>query len=144
MADIEEHIRRAIEEGKFKDLPGKGKPLQLDENPHEDPDWRLANHMLKTSGYSLPWIALRSEIDQEIAAARSELHRAWEWRQASLAGGKPAHEIEPEWRRARLAFTERLERINKRIGDYNLQAPAAQLQLLKLQPDQEIQQITQA
>ena len=42
---IEEIIRRAIQEGKFDDLPGKGEPLQLDDNPHEDPEWRAAHHI---------------------------------------------------------------------------------------------------
>jgi hypothetical protein len=34
MPNIEELTQRAIQEGKFSDLPGKGKPLRLDENPH--------------------------------------------------------------------------------------------------------------
>jgi len=37
---IDEIIRRAIEEGQFDDLPGKGKPLRLDEDPNSDPAWR--------------------------------------------------------------------------------------------------------
>ena len=41
--NIEEQIRRAIQEGKFDDLPGKGKPLKLDENPFEESEWRMAN-----------------------------------------------------------------------------------------------------
>ena len=53
---IEEIIRQAMQEGKFDDLPGKGKPLNLDQNPHQDPDWRVAHHLLKSAGFSLPWI----------------------------------------------------------------------------------------
>ena len=71
MPNAEEQIRRAIEEGKFDNLPGKGKPLHLDQNPFEDPDWRLANHVLKTSGFSLPWIEKRNEIEALIQTARS-------------------------------------------------------------------------
>jgi len=58
--NAEEQIRRAIEEGKFDNLPGKGKPLNLEQNPFEDPEWRLANHVLITSGFSLPWIEKRA------------------------------------------------------------------------------------
>ena len=47
----DEAIRKAMEEGKFDNLPGKGKPLKLDEDPFEDPEWRLANKMLKEGGY---------------------------------------------------------------------------------------------
>ncbi len=47
MPNIEDLIQRAIQEGKFSDLPGKGKPLRLDDNPHADPDWQLAYHLLE-------------------------------------------------------------------------------------------------
>ena len=56
MPNIDEHIRKAQQEGKFDDLPGKGKPLKLEDDPHADPAWQLAFRMLKEAGYSLPWI----------------------------------------------------------------------------------------
>ncbi len=31
---VEEKIRAAMEAGAFNNLPGKGKPLNLEENPH--------------------------------------------------------------------------------------------------------------
>ena len=65
MPNIEELIQRAIQEGKFSDLPGKGKPLRLDENPHADPDWQLAYHLLKENSFSLPWLELRQELEIE-------------------------------------------------------------------------------
>ncbi len=70
MSNIEDHIRRAIEEGKFDDLPGKGKPLKLEDDPFVDPEWRLAHHMLRCSGFSLPWIERR----QEEAWVRQRIH----------------------------------------------------------------------
>ena len=42
---IEEQLRKAREEGKFDNLRGHGQPLDLSENPFEDPTWRLANDM---------------------------------------------------------------------------------------------------
>jgi DnaJ homolog subfamily C member 28 len=78
MPDIDDAIEKAMREGKFDDLPGKGKPLSLDENPHEDPDWRLAHHVLKNGGFSLPWIETRKEIEDETGRARQALRRAWE------------------------------------------------------------------
>ena len=64
MPNIEEHIRQAMQAGKFDDLPGKGKPLSLDENPLADPEWQLAFHMLKDAGFSLPWIESLKEIER--------------------------------------------------------------------------------
>lgn len=141
MADIEESINRAIQEGKFDNLSGKGKPLNLDDDPHADPEWRLAYHVLKNGGYTLPWIELRQEIDAEIDTARKTLRRAWEWRQDRLDRRDPPAAIEAEWQRARRAFVTELERINKRIFDYNLQTPSDKFQLLVLNPEREIDRI---
>ena len=69
MPNIEEQIRRAQEGGQFDDLPGKGKPLRLDENPHEDPEWRLAHQILRNGGFSLPWIEMWREIEAELTLA---------------------------------------------------------------------------
>jgi hypothetical protein len=71
----EERIRQAIEAGEFNDLAGKGQPLKLREYPFEDPEWRLAFHALSSSGYTLPWIETRREIESELANARKSLHR---------------------------------------------------------------------
>jgi DnaJ family protein C protein 28 len=142
MPDIEEHIRRAIEEGKFDELSGKGKPLNLDENPLVDAEWRLAYHMLRSSGYTLPWIELRQEIEAEIAAARASLQRSWDGRQTALAQGVPAGMIEDDWKKAMDAFRGQGEMINKQIANYNLQAPSEKLQMLKLSVEGEIQAVT--
>jgi hypothetical protein len=165
MSDVEEHLRRAMEEGKFADLPGKGKPLKIDDDPLVDPDWRLANHMLKSAGFTLPWIELLKEIDAEIEAARANLRRSWEWcRSRRQPGGSrrqpggsqaesgvaPVHadsmklspaEIEAEWSRAVKAFRDQVQVINKRIFDYNLQAPSERFQRFKLNPEKEIEKI---
>lgn len=138
MPEIEDEIRKALQDGKFDDLPGKGKPLNLDNNPHADPDWQLAHHMLKTSGYTLPWIAARQEIEAQIEAARLALSRAWDWRQRSLQGDRPYAEIEAEWQRAVRTFVGEVEKINKKIFDYNLQTPSDKFQLLKLNAEKEI------
>ncbi len=138
---IDDPIRRAQEEGKFEDLPGKGKPLHLDENPLEDPEWRLANHLLRSSGYTLPWIEMRKEIEAEMAAARASLERAWSWRQAAMEEKRPVGEIQTEWRRAEAAFRQQIEQVNRRIFDYNLQVPSDKFHLLKLNAEKEIQAI---
>jgi DnaJ homolog subfamily C member 28 len=144
MPSIDDHIQKAMQDGKFDNLPGKGKPLRLDENPYEDPDWRLAHHVLKESGFTLPWIELRQEIETETAAARAALARAWEWRQAALEKRQPYAEAEAEWQRAVAVFKEQVEKINKRIFDYNLQTPAESLQVMKLNAGKEIEKVKAA
>jgi len=166
LSDIEEHIRRLIESGQFDDLPGKGKPLNLDDDLWVDSDWRLAHHLLKSAGYTLPWIETLKEIDLEIEAARLTLRRAWQRRMSTLAADPPASEVDAEyrrsqadaeyrrsqadaeyrrsqadkeWQRAVQAFREKVVKLNKRIFDINLQVPSEKFQRLQLNPEQEIE-----
>ena len=142
MPNIEEHLRKAIAEGKFDNLPGKGKPLHLDEtNPHADPEWELAYRMLKESGYSLPWIETIREIEKDIEAARNDLRLAWEQKNVAYAQSQHASFSSAEWKRAQTAFKERLSSLNKRIRDYNLQVPNARFQRPPLNYERELNKI---
>jgi DnaJ homolog subfamily C member 28 len=133
MPKADDQIRRAMEEGQFEDLPGKGRPLKLDENPYEDAEWRLAHHMLQESGYSLPWIEKRKEIESGLEAARQDLARAWQRRQE---GGSAAG-----WERAQSAFREAIAELNKKVFSYNLEVPSMQLQMIPLDAEVEIKRI---
>ena len=142
MPDVEEQIRRAMLAGKFSDLPGKGKPLHLDDNPHASPEWRLAYHLLQSNGYPLPWIERRREIEQGFELAYHNLRRGWIWRSTESASRLPSDQIETEWLQAAARFMVEVQRLNKLIRDYNLQAPADNLQLPLIQPQLEIERLT--
>jgi DnaJ family protein C protein 28 len=142
MPNIEDQLRKALAEGKFDNLPGKGKPLHLDEyNPHADPEWELAYRMLKEGGYSLPWIETIREIETDIEATRKDLQRAWEWRQAALTESQPANIVAAEWERAMEAFKDKLAAFNKRIRDYNLKVPNPRFQRPVLNFEREVEKI---
>lgn len=138
MSDIEEHIRRAMQEGQFDNLPGKGKPLHLDDNPFEDPEWRLAYHVLRNSGFTLPWIERRRDLEAAIESARLILRRKWAWRQAALAGNQPPEYINAEWARARETFCRQVGELNQQIASYNLEAPSERFHLSWLDAEREI------
>ena len=138
MEKAEDQIRRAIEAGQFDNLPGKGKPLRLNENPHEDPEWRLAYHVLHNGGFSLPWIETRREIENEIETVRQELGRAWDEYQAASRSGREPALGEAGWKRAVDIFNLKIPEINKRIFNYNLEAPSASLQLLRVDVEREL------
>jgi DnaJ family protein C protein 28 len=143
MPNIEEQLRKAMAEGKFDNLPGKGKPLHLDEdNPHADPEWELAYHMLKDSGYTLPWIETIHEIEQDLEAARTDFRIAWEWYQSTQLQSNPGSKPSKEWERSQQAFKEKLVSLNKRIRDYNLQVPNARFQRPILNFEREIEKLT--
>ena len=138
MSDIEEHIRRAMQEGQFDNLPGKGKPLHLDDNPFEDPEWRLAHHVLQSSGFTLPWIEKRRELEAAIEGARQALRQKWAWRESALARNQPLTSIDAEWARARQVFTRQVDELNRQITSYNLEAPSERFHLPWLNAEREI------
>ena len=138
MSDIDDPIKKAMQDGQFDDLPGKGKPLNLDENPFADPEWELAHHVLKSSGFTLPWIETRQQIEKELAEARADLKRAWEWRQSTAAQIIPPAQVELQWQQRLSAFREKVISLNQRIRDFNLEAPSDCFHLLVLNADKEI------
>ena len=142
MSNIEEHIRRAMEQGKFDDLPGTGKPLNLDENPLENPDWRLAHHLLRSGGFTLPWIETYREIEKELDNVCQSLARTWAWRQSSQSGEETANEIEFEWQLAVKRFRQQITALNERISSYNMGVPAERFQKPILNADREITRLT--
>jgi DnaJ family protein C protein 28 len=143
MPNIEDILQKAMSDGKFENLPGKGKPLHLDEkNPHADSDWELAYHILKESGYTLPWIETLHEIENDIEIARKDLQRAWKWRVIYLSAGVPDEKASAEWERALEAFKNKLPTLNKRIRDYNLEVPNARFQRPVLNYEDELEKNT--
>ena len=50
----EQKIQEALEQGLFDNLPGAGRPLQLDDLSHLPPESRMAYTILKNSGYLEP------------------------------------------------------------------------------------------
>jgi hypothetical protein len=147
---IEELIRKAQEEGKFRDLRGRGKPLNLDENAFEDPAMRMANHMLKEHGFRPDWLEDDVSLRQELEQARRDLARTRDWRAAELArlagqtGAAAIRQRElvaDEWSLARQRFRQRLEAVNKVIFTLNLKVPSTQLQRRKLDVEAELEKV---
>jgi hypothetical protein len=58
----EKRIREAMDNGEFDDLPGRGKPLELEDDRHIPQDIRLAHKILKNADCLPPELELRKEI----------------------------------------------------------------------------------
>ncbi|MCC7129877.1 MAG: hypothetical protein B6D39_12500 [Anaerolineae bacterium UTCFX2] len=144
MPVIEDLIRQAIEAGKFSDLSGKGKPLRLDDNPHSDPAWRLAYHLLRENGFTLPWLERRREIEAECEQACQRLRFAWSRHTQAAQNETAPAAADAEWQQNAAQSREQFAQLNRRIFDYNLQAPAAQFQMIPLDFEREIQRICES
>jgi hypothetical protein len=121
----EERIRAAMEEGKFDNLPGMGKPLNLDDNPYEAEDMRMANNLLRSNEFSPVWMEIGKEIERDVEIARSRY----------LALAANAEE------QARIEFSVAIAALNRRILDYNLRVPATVFQRPILDLQKEIDSI---
>lgn len=134
---VEKALREAIEAGEFDNLPGKGQPVDLTENPFEDPDLRVVHKLLRDAGFAPAWIEERKDIDAQFEIARQTLSRAWKLYQP---GG-----ISPDaaaWERNVTEFRGIVAELNNRIRIYNLKAPATVFHRRHLHADKIIEAVT--
>ncbi|RLM61501.1 hypothetical protein C2845_PM14G20750 [Panicum miliaceum] len=67
---VEQRIWHSMEEGHFENLPGKGKPLNLNSNPHADPAEDTLYRILSRNSCAPEWVELNKEIRGMIAGWR--------------------------------------------------------------------------
>jgi DnaJ homolog subfamily C member 28 len=137
---IDKKIREAMERGEFDDLSGKGEPIDLSENPFEDPDWRMAHRMLRNAGFAPYWLEERKDIDAELALARSHLARVWTMRQNAR---NTQHESSAmaRWQQELETFRKKIEELNRRISTWNLKTPAEAFHRKRINLEAEIERI---
>lgn len=135
---IESIIQNAMERGVFDNLSGKGKPLDLRENPLVAKEWRTAYSMLEKEGFALPWMEDRKEIEKDLKEAQLALRRTWLWRERRLTGGDYSPLVEQEWRRAQARFSEAVVELNRRIEAYNAQIPSDVFFRPRIQVEREV------
>ena len=63
-AIAEKKIAEAIARGELDDLPGAGKPLELDDDANVPEDLRVADRILKNAGFVPPQVESLREIGQ--------------------------------------------------------------------------------
>ena len=72
----EKKIVEAMEEGAFDNLPGKGQPVAMDDDPMTPPHLRAANKVLKNAGVLPDWVQTLKDLQaerKEVAAYRAKL-----------------------------------------------------------------------
>ncbi len=140
---IEQRIREAMEQGEFDDLAGKGEPVDLSENPFEDPELRLAHRLLRNAGFAPSWIEERKDIDAEFLVARTNLERAWIILQRTRGG---EHELgaKTRWEKNLSSFRQKSADLNRRIATWNLKVPAAAFHRKLIDAEREIERLRKA
>lgn len=108
MSFLDDMIRAAMRRGEFDDLPGTGKPLDLDDDRHTPEHLRLAHKILKDNDLAPDWILEAREVDAARAGWIDSLRKAWH------AG---------RWPILRETLEDSARQINRRILSFNLKAP---------------------
>lgn len=140
---MDELIEEAMRAGVFDDLPGYGKPLKMTNNPYA-PGTELAYQLLKDNNYTLPWIAERQQVLEEIAGFRADIGRIWLRYQAEYQPARSEmvrQSLRLGWGRYLAYWQDRIEKINKRIADVNLKQPGEKLEILKLTLENELTRV---
>jgi DnaJ-like protein len=111
---LDRQIREAVEDGRFDDLPYRGRPLPNDENPYAA-EWGLAFRVLKNAGFAPPWIEADKEVRELLARRDSILTRA--------AEGPPPSDLMR--RRDRVTLEQLVAAVNAGIARVNAEAPSS-------------------
>jgi len=137
---IDKKIREAMEQGEFDNLAGKGKPMDLSENPFEDPNWRTAHRLLRNAGFTPAWIEERKDIDAELEAARINLARGFlVLRNACNTQNEERAKV--RWQKKLDSFREQVTELNRRINAWNLKAPGVVFHRTLIDAEREIARI---
>jgi DnaJ family protein C protein 28 len=137
----EEAIEEAIRSGAFDDLPGRGKPLNLINNPYA-PGTELAYQLLKDNQYTLPWISERAAVLAAIQDLRDEISTAWITCQGGYRkAGDDSRKLEltQEWHELLLVWETSIASLNKDIATLNLKQPGGRLEIVKLSLGSELE-----
>jgi len=131
---VDRLIRESMERGEFDSLSGTGEPIDLSENPFEDPDLRTTHRLLRNAGFAPAWIEERKDIEATLQQSEAVLHRA-----RTLY-----HSDSAQWQRAVTEFREITAELNRRIRLYNLKTPVVTLQRKAIDVDDIIHSLEQA
>lgn len=115
MTLIDEIILDAMRKGEFADLPGQGRPLQLDDEAYVPSHLRMAHKLLRDNDLAPDWIMQGRELEAARAALLTSLGRAaGQYRQTKAAA---------PWHKALASARVDAERYNRQVTAYNLKLP---------------------
>jgi hypothetical protein len=112
---IDQIFAKAAADGLMDNLPGQGKPLNLDDDALVPEEQRLGLRMLKSSGYVPPWAEARREVDEERAKLAA-------WLQDT--NGRWPYLAAPARAALKVTYRRKLDDLQRLILNFNLTAPS--------------------
>jgi len=126
---IDEQIHEAQARGDFDNLPGAGKPLNLDVNPFTG-DKAMAYSLLKQNGYAPPEVELAKEIRTQFEKAQEKLEKLRQQRKSLYSRriapfGSEKHAFNDAVEKATIQYDQLLRELNRKILNLNLITPTS-------------------
>ncbi|CAM6087137.1 unnamed protein product [Calypogeia fissa] len=119
----EQRIVRSMMNGDFENLPGKGRPLKFECNPHADPAEDMAYRILAKNGFAPEWVELNKDIRIMIQRWRASLAIAYQRKLKASGGQEDTEAISQAWKALLGEFEVELGEINRKVLKYNLLVP---------------------
>jgi DnaJ homolog subfamily C member 28 len=145
---IDRQIRKAMEDGEFDNLPGEGKPLNIEEDENTPDALRLAYKILQDNDLAPAWIMQGKDIEQKTEELMNRLRRsAAAYRAAMDAPSATANtraSAARAWQTAQAKMTASAAKINQEISVYNLKVPTGINHKVILNIQREISRVMEA
>ncbi|KAI5116046.1 hypothetical protein M0805_009360 [Coniferiporia weirii] len=139
---VEERIERARQEGHFRALKGRGKPLvreTAEGNPFIAREEFLMNRIVQRNNAAPPWVELQTELESALSAFRAVLQESWTRRAIRMLTLRRAPESlraltaadvqalrDAEWEARERGYQDAaLAEVNELVRRYNGVAPYA-------------------
>lgn len=133
----ERKIRDAQEEGAFDNLPGKGQPLNLEQDPRVPPEQRAAYRLMREAKILPDWIQIDKEIRQRLVQWEVRVDQYAQGREEDLRRSQLSHRPTPDAidrlrEKFLLQAAQHLKETNRQIERLNLIVPGHGQQRLRL------------
>ncbi|XP_038201423.1 dnaJ homolog subfamily C member 28 [Arvicola amphibius] len=131
---VEDLIQESMARGDFDNLTGKGKPLKKFSGcSYIDPMTHNLNRILIDNGYQPEWILMQKEIKDTIEQLREGLLVS-----RKKLGNPLTPEGQKQWNQACEQFQDNIQKLNKRISDFNLIVPILTRQKVHFDSQKEV------
>jgi hypothetical protein len=117
----ERQIKEAIDRGDFDNLPGKGKPLNLDEDASIPVHQRMVMKILKNAEALPDWISLERDIDREykvVTQIKTRAFKAYRYTQSQENRRNILTKLRKDYK-------EQLGFVNTMVLKYNMSSPVS-------------------
>lgn len=130
---VDEAIRDAMAAGNFRNLPGEGKPLKLEDDTLTPDHLRMAHKILRDNDLAPDWILDGKDLEAMHEGMMKKLRRAAKHFRHSLS-----EDADAEWFKAKRQFVDAVTVYNRKVLTYNLKVPPGVTHRITINPEREI------